>query len=137
MKALKTVCSIILLVGSILSSHNQTKALDVNSYVLSSTEAKSRIWLKGSLSTPLKRSVSQPISVIQEENVLNIYYLCDLGKIEVTISNAQGSAIYNEMVTVPEQANTSINLDKFKKGNYTLTFKNDEGKELYGTFSME
>lgn len=137
MKALKTVCSIFLLVGSMLSSHTPAKALDVNSYVLSSTEAKSRIWLKGSLSTPLKRSVSQPISVIQDENVLNIYYLCDLGRIEVTISNAQGSVIYNEMMAVSEQTNASINLDKFEKDNYTLTFKNDEGKELYGTFSIE
>lgn len=137
MKALKTVCSIFLLVGSIMSSHNQAKALDVNSYVFCSTEAKSRIWLKGSLSTPLKRSVSQPISVIQDENVLNIYYLCNLGRIEVTISNVQGSVVYNEMMAVSEQTNASINLDKFEKGNYTLTFKNDEGKELYGTFSIE
>ena len=49
----------------------------------------------------------------------------------VTISNAQGSVIYNEMETVSERGNTSINLDQFEKGNYTLTFKNDQGKELY------
>lgn len=136
MKAVKTVCSIILLIGSVLSSHSMAGVLDVNSYELCSVAASSRVWLKGSLSTPQKRSLSQPVLVFQDENVLNISYLNDLGKVEVTISNAQGSVIYNEMVTVSEGGNTSINLDQFEKGNYTLTFKNDQGKELYGTFSI-
>ena len=131
MKAVKTVCSIILLMGSILSSHSMVGTFDVNSYELCSVTASSRVWLKGSL-----RSLSQPISVFQEECTLNISYLCGLGEVQVTISNAQGSVIYNEMVTVSERGNTSINLDQFEKGNYTLTFKNDQGKELYGTFSI-
>jgi len=136
MKAVKTVCSIILLMGSILSSHSMVGTFDVNSYELCSVTASSRVWLKGSLSTPQKRSLSQPISVFQEECALNISYLCGLGEVLVTISNAQGSVIYNEMETVSERGNTSINLDQFEKGNYTLTFKNDQGKELYGTFSI-
>ncbi len=52
MKAVKTVCSIILLMGSILSSHSMVGTFDVNSYELCSVTVSSRVWLKGSLSTP-------------------------------------------------------------------------------------
>ena len=47
MKAVKTVCSIILLMGSILSSHSMVGTFDVNSYELCSVTASSRVWLKG------------------------------------------------------------------------------------------
>lgn len=56
MKARKTICSIILLVGSILTSYSLAGTLDVNSYELCSASASSSVWLKGSLSTPQKRS---------------------------------------------------------------------------------
>lgn len=132
MKAVKTVCSIILLMGSILSSHSMVGTFDVNSYELCSVTASSRVWLKGSLSTPQKRSLSQPISVLQQECVLNISYLCGLGEVLVTISNVQGSVIYNEMVTVSERGNTSINLDQFEKVTIRLLLRMIRAKSYMG-----
>lgn len=136
MKAATIVYSVILVVGSFLSSYSLAGTFDLVENKSCLVTASNRVKLRGSLSVPVKRSISQPIEVFQEEKVLNIYYLSDLGKIEITVSNAEGNIVYCETVSATKGTNYSINMNDQESGDYTIKFKDNQGAELYGVVKI-
>jgi len=115
----------------------QTRIFASGSNELCNVASSSKVYLKGSLSTPTTRSVFQPIEVFQEDKALLIYYLYELGKIEVSITNEQGSIVYSEMVSISKSTKSLIGLSDFSSGNYTVKFKNVEGGELSGLINID
>ena len=126
-----------MIIGSLLFSGIQVDALAFTNNELCTITASSRIYLKGSLSTPTKRSISQVIEVFQEENSLMIYYLNELEKIEITISDENNYIVYSETVSVSEGAKSFIDLNGLKKGNYTIKLNDLKGGELTGIFTIK
>lgn len=137
MNPTKTLLGIRMIIGSLLFSGIQVDALTFTNNELCTITASSRIYLKGSLSTPTKRSISQVIEVFQEENSLMIYYLNELEKIEITISDENNYIVYSETVSVSEGAKSFIDLNGLKKGNYTIKLNDLKGGELTGIFTIK
>lgn len=137
MNPTKTLLGIRMIIGSLLFSGIQVDALAFTNNELCTITASSRIYLKGSLSTPTKRSISQVIEVFQEENSLMIYYLNELEKIEITISDENNYIVYSETVSVSEGAKSFIDLNGLKKGNYTIKLNDLKGGELTGIFTIK
>ena len=137
MNPTKTLLAIRMIIVSLLFSGIQVDALAFTNNELCTITASSRIYLKGSLSTPTKRSISQVIEVFQEENSLMIYYLNELEKIEITISDENNYIVYSETVSVSEGAKSFIDLNGLKKGNYTIKLNDLKGGELTGIFTIK
>ncbi len=66
-----------------------------------------------------------------------IYYLCELGEIEISLSNEQGSIVYSKKVSISKSTQTLIRLNDFSSGNYTIKLKNVEGEELSGLINIK
>ncbi|MBC5642802.1 DUF3244 domain-containing protein [Parabacteroides sp. BX2] len=115
----------------------QTRIFASGSNELCNVVSSSKVYLKGSLSTPTTRSVFQPIEVFQEDKTLMIYYLCELGEIEISLSNEQGSIVYSKKVSISKSTQTLIRLNDFSSGNYTIKLKNVEGEELSGLINIK
>ena len=99
--------------------------------------SSSKVYLKGRLSTPTTRSSSQSIEVFQEDNALMVYYLNALGKIEITISNNQDSIVYSDVISVFKDSKSLIELSGLSDGSHIIKFKDSEGGELTGIFTVE
>lgn len=137
MNLTKTLFGILVVTGSFFIPSAQTKAIASDNNDLCTVASSSKVYLKGRLSTPTTRSISQSIEVFQEDNTLMIYYLNTLGKIEITISNDQGMIIYSEVISVFENSKSLIELRGLTNGNHTIKFKDSEGGELTGIFTVE
>lgn len=137
MQLTKALFGILIVTGCLFIPCLQRSIFASDNNELCTVESSPKVYLKGRLSNPTTRSIFQPIEVYQEENTLNIYYLCELGKIEITLCNDQGSVVYNEMLSASIRINSLINLEDFDKGDYVIKFKNDLGEELYGTLRIE
>lgn len=138
MKLTKTLFGIFIVAGCLLNPSVQTIAsTSANNELSSKVMSATKVYLKGRLSTPTKRSASQLIEVYQEDKTLMISYFAELGGIEITISDDLDSIVYSEIVSVSERTESFIDLSRLKKGSYTLNLKNIEGEELSGTFAVE
>lgn len=137
MNLTKTLFGTLVVIGSFFIPCVQTKAIASGNNDLCTVASSSKVYLKGRLSTPTTRSISQSIEVFQEDNTLMIYYLNALGKIEITISNDQGMIIYSEVISVFENSKSLIELRGLTNGSHTIKFKDSEGGELTGIFTVE
>lgn len=138
MKLTKTLFGIFIVAVCLLKPSVQTIASSsANNELSSKMMSSTKVYLKGRLSTPTKRSVSQPVEVYQENKTLMISYLSELGKIEIIISDERDSIVYSEIVSVSESTVSFVDLSGLKKGSYTLNLRNIEGEELSGMFAVE
>ena len=137
MNLTKTLFGTLVVIGSFFIPCVQTKAIASGNNDLCTVASSSKVYLKGRLSTPTTRSISQSIEVFQEDNTLMINYLNALGKIEITISNDQGMIIYSEVISVFENSKSLIELRGLTNGSHTIKFKDSEGGELTGIFTVE
>ena len=138
MKLTKTLFGIFIVAVCLLKPSVHTMAsTSTNNELSSKVMSSTKVYLKGRLSTPTKRSVSQPIEVYQEDKILMISYFSELGKIEIVISDEWDSIVYSEIISVSESTVLFVDLSGLKKGSYILNLRNIEGEELSGTFAVE
>ena len=137
MNQTKTLFGTLIVAGFFFMPCVQTNVFASGNKELCTVASSSKVYLKGSLSTPTTRSVFQPIEVFQEDKTLMIYYLCELGEIEISLSNEQGSIVYSKKVSISKSTQTLIRLNDFSSGNYTIKLKNVEGEELSGLINIK
>jgi hypothetical protein len=78
---------------------------------------------KGSESVPSTRSpVSLPISLYQDETELEALFLVNIGTVCITISDASGAVVYQDIVDTSANNQTNIDLSSLVSGNYTISF---------------
>lgn len=132
----KTLCCIIIVVGSYFVPENQIKAFSPVSNESCTAKSSSRVTLRGSLPTPTTRSIFQPVEVFLNAKELNIYYLYDLGNVEVSIINKEGSLVFNETQSITKGDQSLIDLNDFPEGIYEIKFRNSDGDGLSGSFNV-
>lgn len=137
MNLTKTLFGTLVVIGSFFIPCVQTKAIASGNNDLCTVASSSKVYLKGRLSTPTTRSSSQSIEVFQEDNALMVYYLNALGKIEITISNNQDSIVYSDVISVFKDSKSLIELSGLSDGSHIIKFKDSEGGELTGIFTVE
>lgn len=137
MKLTKTLFGIFIVAGCFFNPCAPTTVIASGNNELCTVAVSSSVYLKGRLSTPTTRSMSQPIEVFLEDKALMIYYSCELGEMEITISDERNSIVYSEVVSISKSTKSLIELTGFSNGNYTLRFKNIDGEELIGKFVIE
>ncbi|MCL3852718.1 DUF3244 domain-containing protein [Parabacteroides sp. GYB001] len=137
MNQTKTLFGTLIVAGFFFMPCVQTNVFASGNKELCTVASSSKVYLKGRLSTPTTRSSSQSIEVFQEDNALMVYYLNALGKIEITISNNQDSIVYSDVISVFKDSKSLIELSGLSNGSHIIKFKDSEGGELTGIFTVE
>lgn len=134
----KIVLCLIILMSNLMITHSKDQEMNYNSFQKNySRSSSSKISLSGRLATPTSRSISQPIEVFLYNKILNIYFVSYLDIIEITISNDLNTIVYSEVISVSDKSKSFVDLSKFTEGIYVIRFKDSEGGELSGMFTVE
>lgn len=134
----KIVLCLIILMSNLMVTHSKDQEMNYNSFQKNySRSSSSQISLSGRLATPTSRSISQPIEVFLYNKILNIYFVSYLDIIEITISNDSNTIVYSEVISVSDKSKSFVDLSKFTEGIYVIRFKDSEGGELSGMFTVE
>lgn len=134
----KIVLCLIILMSNLMITHSKDQEMNYNSFQKNySRSSSSKISLSGRLATPTSRSLSQPIEVFLYNKILNIYFVSYLDIIEITISNDSNTIVYSEVISVSDKSKSFVDLSKFTEGIYVIRFKDSEGGELRGMFTVE
>lgn len=134
----KIVLCLIIFMSNLMITHSKDQEMDYNSFQKNySRSSSSQISLSGRLATPTSRSISQPIEVFLYNEILNIYFVSYLDIIEITISNDSNTIVYSEVISVSDKSKSLVDLSKFTEGIYVIRFKDSEGGELRGIFTVE
>lgn len=135
----KIVLCLIILMSNLMITHSKDQEMNYNSFQkkYSRSSSSSKISLSGRLATPTSRSISQPIEVFLYNKILNIYFVSYLDIIEITISNDSNTNVYSEVISVSDKSKSLVDLSKFTEGIYVIRFKDSEGGELRGMFTVE
>lgn len=74
-------------------------------------------------SVPSTRSpVSLPISLSQDETELEALFLTNIGIVCITISDASGVVVYQDIVDTSVENQANIDLSSLVSGDYTISF---------------
>lgn len=134
----KIVLCLIILMSNLMITHSKDQEMNYNSFQKNySRSSSSQISLSGRLATPTSRSISQPIEVFLYNKILNIYFVSYLDIIEIAISNDSNTIVYSEVISVSDKSKSLVDLSKFTEGIYVIRFKDSEGGELRGIFTVE
>lgn len=88
-----------------------------------SNSVKKEVAVKSNSSTPSTRSpVNPPISLYQDETELEALFLVNIGTVCITISDASGAVVYQDIVDTSVNNQTNIDLSSLASGNYTISF---------------
>jgi len=100
-----------------------------------SNSAKKEVTVKSNSSTPSTRSpVSLPISLSQDETELEALFLANIGTVCITINDASGTVVYQDIVDTSVNNQTNIDLSFLISGNYTISFI--YSITVYGNFQI-
>lgn len=128
----KVLLCLIILMGNLMITHSQGKKYI--SFEKKYNRARSSpISLNGRLSTPTSRGIS-PVQAFLNGTFLEIYFLSDLGKIDITIMNSCNVILYNNVVSFLDNMNLSIDMSNYSEGKYKIVFTDTEGSQLLGDF---
>lgn len=137
MNLTKTLLGTLIVTGALFIPNVQTEVFASANNELCSVSSSSKVYLRGHLGASTTRSVYQSIEVFQEDKSLMVYYLNVFGKIEITISNNSNTIVYSEVISVSDKSKSFVDLSKFTEGIYVIKFKDSEGGELSGMFTVE
>ena len=108
-----------------------------NSTLLIPTDGTKEIFLDGTLDDTASRSPQrQIIRATINPFVLNIEFLTNTGDIDVEVSSADGSLVYEHSVNTETQTSLSINVSNWDNGIYEIRFTDSDGNYMYGTFEI-
>jgi autotransporter translocation and assembly factor TamB len=100
-----------------------------------SNSVKKEVAVNSTSSAPSTRSpVSLPISLYQDETELEALFLVNIGTVCITISDASGAVVYQDIVDTSVNNQTNIDLSSLVSGNYTISFI--YSITVYGNFQI-
>lgn len=102
---------------------------------VSSTDKKEEVLLAGTLETGLVKSLTIiPFEVWKSSTTIDISYLNSLSDITIEIKDESGQTFYNSVVNPVSGGQLVIDIQGWAAGTYTITFTNDKGGCVYGSF---
>ena len=117
---------------TITSADNLSNISLVN---VSSTDKKEEVLLAGTLETGMIKSLGIiPFEVWKSSTSIDISYLSSLTNITVEIKDESGQTFYQSIVNPVSGGQLIIDIQGWAPGTYTITFSNDNGGYVYGSF---
>ena len=102
---------------------------------ISSTDKKEEVLLAGTLETGMIKSLGIiPFEVWKSSTAIDISYLSSLSNITIEIKDESGLTSYQSIVNPVSGGQLSIDIQGWAAGTYTITFSNDTGGYVYGSF---
>lgn len=102
-----------------------------------STDKKEEVLLAGTLETGMIKSLSIiPFEVWKSSTSIDISYLSSLSNITIEIKDESGQAFYQSIVNPVSGGQLIIDIQGWASGTYTITFSDDNGGCIYGTFAI-
>lgn len=103
----------------------------------SSTDKKEEVLLAGTLETGMIKSLGIiPFEVWKSSASIDISYLSSLSSITIEIKDESGQTFYNSVVNPVSGGQLVIDIQGWAAGTYTITFSNETGGCVYGTFTI-
>ena len=104
---------------------------------VSSTDKKEEVLLAGTLETGLVKSLTIiPFEVWKSSTSIDISYLSSLSDITIEIKDESGQILYHSIVNPVSGGQLLIDIQGWATGAYTITFSNETGGCVYGTFTI-
>ena len=101
------------------------------------SDIKEEVLLSGTLGTGMIKSLSIiPFNVWKSSVAIDISYLSNLSNIIVEIKNESGQSFYHSNVNPVSGEQLLIDIVGWSQGTYSITFTNDKGGCVYGTFTI-
>ncbi len=85
---------------------------------------------------PSRAPAAPSIEAYQTGNLITVYFLNDLGNVNITITDEAGTVVYLTTISSGSGAVATIDLYGFESGSYTITFTNNTGFYNYGEFVL-
>ena len=102
-----------------------------------STDKKEEVLLAGTLETGMIKSLSIiPFEVLKNSTSIDISYLSSLSNITIEIKDESGQTFYHSIVNPVSGGQLIIDIQGWATGTYTITFSDDNGGCVYGTFAI-
>ncbi|MDH6353692.1 hypothetical protein M2132_000009 [Dysgonomonas sp. PH5-45] len=105
-------------------------------------DKEEQIDLQGSLihitirSTIAGSSSGIPFSVTKNSSFLKVYFLKDLNNITIEIFDKFGKIVYYNTINPITGGNLFISSINWNSGEYKISFSNNYGNSIYGSFEM-
>ena len=90
----------------------------------------------GTPNGPLRAPAAPTVEASQTGDIISVYFLADLGNVNITITSETGETMYQNTVTFGYGICETIDLLDFPEGSYTITFTNSGSLYLYGVFEI-
>ena len=101
------------------------------------SDKKEEVLLSGTLGTGMIKSLSIiPFDVWKSSTSIDISYLSNLSNIDVEIKNESGQSFFHSNVNPVSGQQLLIDIFGWAQGIYTITFTNDNGGCVYGSFTI-
>lgn len=125
----------ILILSGIMAFSNVKSS---NSLLPICEDVQKEIELKGSLNEGSIRSLVQiPAQATISTSTLEVFFLSNVGIVQVEISSQTEGLIYDESIDTNSQDYLSIDVSGWQSGFYQIRIENTCGQYLYGTFEIE
>ena len=103
----------------------------------SGTDKKEEVLLAGTLEIGMIKSLGIiPFEVWKSSASIDISYLSSLSSITIEIKDESGQTFYNSVVNPVSGGQLVIDIQGWAAGTYTITFSNETGGCVYGTFTI-
>ena len=90
----------------------------------------------GTPNGPPRVPAAPTVEASQTGDIISVYFLADLGNVNITITSETGETMYQNTVTSGYGVSEMIDTLELPEGSYTITFTNSGSLYLYGTFEI-
>ena len=109
-----------------------------NSNLFNQGDVQKEIDLMGSLvETPIRSVFPEPIYASIGWVSLNVYFLYNIGNIDVEVYSITGTIVYTQSVNTQTQEQLSLDVTGWDSDFYEIRFVGSTGNYIYGTFEVE
>jgi hypothetical protein len=83
---------------------------------------------------PVKAPI--PVKAGQDDGEVQIFFMADIGLVDICIKNPQGAIIYHDIVDSDVMPDVVIDTTSWSSGDYALILMLENGIRLNGEFSL-
>lgn len=112
--------------------------LNLLSFENAKSKSSERIDLTGNRKPagPFRSPHTPSLVLFQTDNILTIYFLNDLGSVDIVIADETGVIVYNATEPSSKEGSALIDLCGLDSGGYTITLTNADSLYMHGYFEL-
>ena len=92
--------------------------------------------LQGDLQGGGLKSPGDPVEVFQTTGSIEVNFLCNLGKLNIAVTNQNGNVVFNQGIDATAGSSLPINTGGWAADEYTLLISDGQGGSLVGIFEI-